>query len=182
MTDKRFSAKNSSDTKTGYTLIELLVVMVIVATLAGLAIPSLFRDSELSVEEELQRVKRIVEKISVNAVLEQTNYALSFNEEGLTEFYWSYADENWLPRKHGIYAYRNPGEFRLVVDIAESKPERFAEDDFVADNQVLFFYTSGENNAFSFEVKDEFSQFPVGFFSEGDGIFLRKYSELDELK
>ncbi|MEX2962784.1 type II secretion system minor pseudopilin GspH [Microbulbifer sp. TYP-18] len=66
----------------GFTLIELLVVIVIIATLAGMAVLSLGGSDVRAWKGETQRLAGVLQLVVDRAVIDNSHYGVVFNSDG----------------------------------------------------------------------------------------------------
>lgn len=104
--------------QTGFTLLEILVVMILLGIILSIAVLSTGGVKERELEQEVQRMVRLIQLAKEEAVLNHLELAIKFSPNAY-EFLRQEGD-NWLPyTDNRIFKSRNLGEvyeLRLLQD------------------------------------------------------------------
>lgn len=125
----------------GFTLIELLVVIVIIATLAGMAVLSLGSSGARAWNSEVQRLAAVLQLVADRAVIDKAHYGLVLESDGYTVVRYDAVSMKWqAPEPSGsrasgarFAAHQLPENMRLEVLEEAEMPTGGGDDD---DNQI----------------------------------------------
>lgn len=137
---RRFSQKRPSQSR-GFTLVELLVVIVIIATLAGMAIVSLGSSGARVWEGEVQRLSALLQLIADRALIDKAHYGVVLEPESYTVVYFDPDTMTWQApdaaivgnRSQRFAAHEFPPNVRLEVisgaELPSTESTEFAEEE-----------------------------------------------------
>ncbi|GMG88239.1 type II secretion system protein [Biformimicrobium ophioploci] len=83
-------------TQRGFTLIELLAVVLIIATLASMAVLSLGATASRGWANETERLRRVMELVADRALIDNQNYGVAISETGYTVVIFDRSAERWI--------------------------------------------------------------------------------------
>lgn len=135
----------------GFTLIEILVVLIIVGLLAALAVFNMVGSSQQrELESQVRDLYLLMQTASEQAVLNNLELGLLFEEDGYR--FVAFQDESgeWKPPAERMYRKRTLPEWLTVTQYVENDAPRLtsAEDELRPD---LVFFSSGETTPFEIE-------------------------------
>jgi general secretion pathway protein H len=109
---------NTPRRQTGFTLLEILVVLVLLGIILSVAVLSTGGGKERELEQEVQRMVRLIQLAKEEAVLNRIELAVKFSPNAYE--FLRQEDDNWLPYSdHRLFYPRNLGEeyeLRLLQD------------------------------------------------------------------
>lgn len=135
----------------GFTLIEILVVLVVVGLLAALAVMSMggsSRDREM--ENEVRELYLLMQTVSEQAVLNNTELGLILEDEGYRFVAWEDRSGEWKEPGEPMFRMRSLPDWITVTEYIESDTPRLASDEDRLRPDVVFF-SSGETTPFELE-------------------------------
>lgn len=121
----------------GFTLIELLVVIVIIATLAGMAVLSLGSSGARAWNSEVQRLAAVLQLVADRAVIDKAHYGLVLKSDGYTVVRYDATTMHWQAPEPGsaragaarFAAHQLPENMRLEVLEQAEIPSAAGDDD-----------------------------------------------------
>ncbi len=133
--------------QTGFTLLEILVVLILLGIILSVAVLSAGGGKERELEQEVQRIVRLIELAKEEAVLNRVELAIKFSPNAYE--FLRQENEDWLPYSdHRLFRPRNLGEeyeLRLLQDgISVSLQEK--------DAARIMLLSSGEMTPFELYV------------------------------
>ena len=109
---------NTPRRQTGFTLLEILVVLILLGIILSVAVLSTGGGKERELEQEVQRMVRLIQLAKEEAVLNRIELAVKFSPNAYE--FLRQEDDNWLPyRDHRLFYPRTLGEeyeLRLLQD------------------------------------------------------------------
>jgi general secretion pathway protein H len=109
---------NTPPRQTGFTLLEILVVLILLGIILSVAVLSTGGGKERELEQEVQRMVRLIELAKEEAVLNRVELAIKFSPNAYE--FLRQQDDNWLPyADHRLFMPRTLGEeyeLRLLQD------------------------------------------------------------------
>lgn len=121
----------------GFTLIELLVVIVIIATLAGMAVLSLGSSGARAWSSEVQRLAAVLQLVADRAVIDKAHYGLVLESDRYTVVRYDATNMQWQSPEPGdsragaarFAAHQLPENMRLEVLEEAEIPTATGNDD-----------------------------------------------------
>jgi general secretion pathway protein H len=109
---------NSPRHQAGFTLLEILVVLILLGIILSVAVLSTGGGKERELEQEVQRMVRLIQLAKEEAILNRFELAVKFSPNAYE--FLRQEGENWLPYSdHRLFYQRNLGEeyeLRLLQD------------------------------------------------------------------
>ena len=109
---------NTPPRQAGFTLLEILVVLILLGIILSVAVLSTGGGKERELEQEVQRMVRLIELAKEEAVLNRIELAIKFSPNAYE--FLRQENDNWLPyTDHRLFAPRSLGEeyeLRLLQD------------------------------------------------------------------
>ncbi len=125
----------------GFTLIELLVVVLIIGITVGLVVISINPDKGDDVKAEAQRLQELIKLASQEAILQSSEYALEFSDDGYR--FLVLVKKKWLPVEDPILRTRTmPGSIRIEVFVDDERFDFMKTEEEV--NPRIYLFSSGE--------------------------------------
>ncbi len=125
----------------GFTLIELLVVVLIIGITVGLVVISINPDKGDDVKAEAQRLQELIKLASQEAILQSSEYALEFSDDGYR--FLVLVKKKWLPVEDPILRARTmPGSIRIEVFVDDERFDFMKTEEEV--NPRIYLFSSGE--------------------------------------
>ncbi|SDZ80193.1 type II secretion system minor pseudopilin GspH [Microbulbifer marinus] len=126
----------------GFTLIEVLVVIVIIATLAGMAVLSLGNSDARAWSGEVQRLAALLQLVADRALIDKAHYGVVLEQDRYSVVRFDPAAMQWQSLETGaakslaarFATHELPGNMRLEV-IAEAELPAAAPAEFAADQE-----------------------------------------------
>lgn len=136
----------------GFTLIELLVVMVVVGLLVALATVSIGGDSlRRDLDNEAEKLVLLMETASEQAILNNSELGLLFDEESYQFLIYQDDKRSWEPSPERTFRSREIPEWLSITTIIESEAPRLTADEDRVRPDIVFF-SSGETTPFEVEL------------------------------
>ena len=133
-----FRSRSRLSRSAGFTLIELLVVIVIIATLAGMAVLSLGSSGARAWNSEAQRLASVLQLVADRAVIDKAHYGMVLETDSYKVVRYDAASMTWqAPESDGsrsgaarFAAHQLPENMRLeVLEEAEMPRAEGGDDD-----------------------------------------------------
>jgi general secretion pathway protein H len=100
---------NTPPRQAGFTLLEILVVLILLGIILSVAVLSTGGGKERELEQEVQRMVRLIELAKEEAVLNRLELAIKFSPHAYE--FLRQENDNWLPyADHRLFAPRTLGE------------------------------------------------------------------------
>ncbi len=135
----------------GFTLIEIMVVLIIVGLLAALAVLSLGDSSrQRELENEIRELYLLMQTASEQAVVNNREMGLQFQEDGYQFVAYEDDDASWSSSGEHLFRLRTLPEWLSVMKFIESDSPKLAsaKDKLLPD---IVFFSSGETTPFELE-------------------------------
>lgn len=144
--------RHSWPAETGFTLLELLAVVVIIGIVITIASLSIEQKSSHVVQDEVQRINRLLQLAGEEAVLQGRELAIEFRADSYT-FLELGADNQWLPVGEDQILH----ERSLPPDVKMNLVVEGAEVGFEDKNNLprIFVLSSGELTPFTLTMRLE---------------------------
>lgn len=135
----------------GFTLIEIMVVLIIVGLLAALAVFSLGDSSrQRELENEVRELYLLMQTASEQAVVNNREMGLQFQEDGYQFVAYQDDDASWASSGERLFRLRTLPEWLTVTKFIENDTPKLAsaKDELLPD---IVFFSSGETTPFEIE-------------------------------